>query len=123
MRSPWGHSGTYLLAPGHTVSEVIDEVLTVPLDQAVLNYLVYHVFCALDDLVYRQRQVCPVQLVIDLPGAAMQHILQPAVLHHSSVAEDRSYAARLKLTWEQEQALEMLREPRDGIRWLCPRPL
>lgn len=40
----------------------------------------------------------------------MQHILQPAVLHHSSVAEDGGDAPYLKLTWEQEQKLEMLKE-------------
>lgn len=100
MRSHWGHSGTYLLAPGHTVSKVVDKVLTVPLSQAILHYLVDHAFCALDDLVHGEGQVCPIQLVVDLPRAAMQQVLQSAILHHSTVAEDRSDAAHLKLlTW------------------------
>lgn len=84
----------------HAVSKVIDKVLTVALDQAILHYLVDHVFCALHDLVHGEGQVYPVQLVVDLPRAAMQHILQPAVFHHSTVAEDGSDAAHLKfLTW------------------------
>lgn len=87
----------YLLAPGHTVSEVIDKVFTVPFNQAVLYYLVDHLFGPLDNLVHRQGQVRPIQLVVDLPGAAMQHILQPTVFHDSPVAEDRSDAAGLKL--------------------------
>lgn len=97
---PLGALGTHLLAPGHTISKVVDEVLTVPLNQAVLHYLVDHVFCALDDLVHGEGQVRPVQLVVDLPRAAMQHVLQAAILHHGTVAEDRGDAAHLKLlTW------------------------
>lgn len=97
---PLGALRTHLLAPGHTVSKVVDKVLTVPLNQAILHYLVDHVFCALDDLVHREGQVYPIQLVVDLPRAAMQHVLQSAILHHSTVAEDRSDAAHLKLlTW------------------------
>lgn len=90
----------HLLAPGHAVSQVIDKVLAVPLDQAVLHNLIDHLFCPLDDLVHRQGQVRPIQLVVDLPGAAMQHILQMTVFHHRPVAKDRSDAASLKvLTW------------------------
>lgn len=87
----------YLLAPGHAVSEVVDEVLTVPFDQAVLHYLVDHLSCALDDRVHGQRQVRPVQLVVNLPGAAVQHVLQAAVLHHGPVAEDGGDAAGLEI--------------------------
>lgn len=83
----------YLLAPGHAVSEVVDEVLTVPFDQAVLHYLVDHLPRALDDRVHGQRQVRPVQLVVNLPGAAAQHVLQAAVFHHGPVAEDGGDAA------------------------------
>lgn len=86
----------YLLAPGHTVSEVVDKVLTVPFDQAILHYLVDHLFCTLDDVVHRQGQVGPIQLVIDLPGAAMQHILQATVFYDGPVAKDGSDAAGLK---------------------------
>lgn len=71
-------------------------MLTVPLDQAVLHYLVDHLFCALEDLVHGQRQVRPVQLVVDLPGAAVQHVLQTTVLHDGAVAEDGSDAAGLE---------------------------
>lgn len=87
----------YLLAPGHAVSEVVDEVLTVPFNQAVLHYLVDHLSCALDDRVHGQRQVRPVQLVVNLPGAAVQHVLQAAVLHHGPVAEDGGDAAGLEI--------------------------
>lgn len=110
---------THLLAPGHTVSEVVDKVLTVPLNQAILHYLVDHVLRALDDLVHGEGQVCPVQLVVDLPGAAMQHVLQPAVLHHGAVAEDRSDAAHLKLlTWGARAKVEDPRERGGRIRWI-----
>lgn len=91
----------YLLAPGHAVSQVVDKVLAVPLDQAVLHNLVDHLLCPLDDLVHRQGQVRPIQLVVDLPGAAVQHVLQTTIFHHCPVAEDRSDAASLKfLTWQ-----------------------
>jgi hypothetical protein len=71
-------------------------VLTVSINQAVLHYLVDHIFRALDDLVHRQGQVCPIQLVVDLPGAAMKHILQATIFYHRMVAEDRSDTADLK---------------------------
>lgn len=75
-------------------------MLTVPFDQAVLHDLVDHLSRALEDLVHGQGQVRPVQLVVDLPGAAVEHVLQTAVLHHRAVAEDRSDAAHLEfLTW------------------------
>lgn len=67
--------GPHLLAPGHAISEVIDEVLTVPLNQAVLNNLVDHLLCTLNDSVHRQGQVRPIQFVVNRPRAAMQHIL------------------------------------------------
>ena len=90
----------HLLAPGHAVSQVVDKVLAVPLDQAVLHDLVDHLFCPLDDLVHRQGQVRPIQLVVDLPGAAVQHVLQTTVFYHRPIAEDGSDAASLKLlTW------------------------
>lgn len=90
----------YLLTPGHAISEVVDKVLTVALDEAVLHDLVDHLLGALYDLLHGQRQVGPVQLVVDLPGAAMQHIIQVTVLDHCPVAEDGSDAAHLEfLTW------------------------
>lgn len=96
--------GTNLLAPSHTVSEAVDKVLTVALKQVVLHYLVDHLFGALDDLVHGQWQVGAVQFVVHLPGAAMQHILQPAVFDHCLVAEDGRDAAHLEiLTWGPEE--------------------
>ena len=90
----------HLLAPGHTVSQVVDKVLAVPLDQAVLHDPVDRLFCPLDDLVHRQGQVRPIQLVVDPPGAAVQHVLQTTVLYHRPAAEDGGDAASLKLlTW------------------------
>lgn len=86
----------YLLAPGHAVSEIVDKVLAVPFDQAVLHHLVDHALCTLDDLVHGQRRVCPIQLVVNLPGAAMQHILQATAPDNSLVAEDGGDAAGLK---------------------------
>lgn len=86
----------YLLAPGHTVSEIVDKVLAVPFDQAVMHHLVDHLLCTLDDLVHGQRQVRPVQFVVHLPGAAVQHVFQTTVFYHGPVAEDGGDAAGLK---------------------------
>lgn len=71
-------------------------MLTVAFNQTVLYYLVDHLFRPLDDVVHRQRQVHTVQLVVDLPGTAVQHVLQTAVFHHRPVAEDGGDAASLK---------------------------
>lgn len=90
----------HLLTPGYAVSAVVDKVLTVALHQAVLHDLVDHRLGALLHLIHGQRQVGPIQLVVDLPGAAMQHVAQVAVLDHRPVVEDGSGAAELKfLTW------------------------
>lgn len=86
----------YLLAPGHAVSEVVDKVLAVPFNQVIVHYLVDHLFCAPDDLVHGQRQVCPIQFVVNLPGAAMQHVFQTTVFYNGPVAEDGGEAASLK---------------------------
>lgn len=96
VRAGRGQGVPHLLAPGHAVSQVVDKALAVPVDQAVLHYLAGHLFHLLDDLVHGQGQVCPIQLVVDLPGAAMQHVLQTTVFHHRPVAEDGRDAAGLK---------------------------
>lgn len=88
-------------------------MLTVAFDQTVLHCLVDHLFCALDDLVHGQGQVRPIQLVVDLPGAALQHVLQTAVLHHSPVAEDGGDAAGLQfLTWRPNTRWRAARDSR-----------
>lgn len=89
-------------------------MLAVPFDQAVLHDLVDHVFRALDDLVHGQGQVRPVQLVVDLPGAAVQHVLQPTVFYNRPVAEDGGDAEGLKFVAWGPKANQSWRAARDS---------